>query len=437
MSEPAPAPVRPRNPWWIPPFLGRVPALAPAQLRLLGLVALALFFEHYDLSMLTAALKYIARDLGVAEAELGGMLSVIRLGALGGFVLVAMADRIGRRRLFLVAMAGSGIGTFATALAQTAPQFVAVQMVTRAFLVSGLAVAVVIVTEEFPARHRGWGVGMLGALGASGVGFGALLFAAVEWLPGRWRALYVLGLVPLLFLPLFSRGVPETARFRRRQDEERARGDGPSGPFAWLHPFAAFLRTHPARALGIGVVGSVAAMGRITVFAFTGYYLLQGRGWEPWQYSLMVFVGGAVGIVGNVVAGRLGDAWGRRGAGFVLLALSPVFAWMLYRGSGAWIPLGWSGYVFFGTGQIVLLRAVSAELFPTSHRSTASGWLEVVDTLGAAVGLALVGLASRSPGDLAVAVSWISLTPIAAALLLLVFPETGRRELESLSQEDA
>jgi hypothetical protein len=49
-----------RNPWWIPPFLGRVPEnLGAPRLRLLGMVALALLFEEYDGAMLISALKHI------------------------------------------------------------------------------------------------------------------------------------------------------------------------------------------------------------------------------------------------------------------------------------------------------------------------------------------------------------------------------------------
>ena len=55
------------NPWWIPPFLGGVPDVEPRLVSLLGLVSLALFFEQYDNSMLTSALKFIADDLGMPE----------------------------------------------------------------------------------------------------------------------------------------------------------------------------------------------------------------------------------------------------------------------------------------------------------------------------------------------------------------------------------
>ena len=57
-----------RNPWWIPPFLGGVPDVEPRLISLLGMVSLALFFEQYDNSMLTSALKYIAADLRMTRA---------------------------------------------------------------------------------------------------------------------------------------------------------------------------------------------------------------------------------------------------------------------------------------------------------------------------------------------------------------------------------
>src|SRR5207245_805852 len=93
---------------------------------------------------------------------------------------------------------------------------------TRTFAILCGAVAVVIVSEEFPAQHRGWGIGMLSALGACGGGLGVALFAAVNVLPFGWRALYALGAVPLLFLPLFRREVRETGRFERHRSALRS-----------------------------------------------------------------------------------------------------------------------------------------------------------------------------------------------------------------------
>ena len=207
-------PPRRRNPWWIPPFLGRVPeGVEPAHLRVLGFVALAMFFENYDLGMLGNALPQIAATFGLDKAAQGEFTAMARFGALPAFLLLPFADRIGRRRILLLSIAGMSLGALATALAQSPLQFVVGQFAMRTFIVTAAITSFVVVSEEFPARRRGWGIGMLGGVGAIGFGFGALLYGFIEWLPFGWRALYAVGIVPLAFAPMFARGLRETERF--------------------------------------------------------------------------------------------------------------------------------------------------------------------------------------------------------------------------------
>src|SRR5690349_7920722 len=141
-----------RRPWWIPPFLGRVPegVEAPA-LRLLSAVSLALLFEEYDQALVTAALKQIAAGLDIAERELSLYLALIRLGALPAFLVIPLADRLGRRPLFVFSVAATGLLTFATAFSQTAAQFVLLQAFARVFIVAGASLSFVMIAEEFPA----------------------------------------------------------------------------------------------------------------------------------------------------------------------------------------------------------------------------------------------------------------------------------------------
>jgi len=435
-AEPQPTSRR-RNPWWIPPHvLGRVPAgIDDRALAVLGFVSFALFFENYDVSLLGNALKYITEDLGVPESGLGYFQMLIRLGALPAFFLIPFVDRLGRRRLFLAALVGMSVGTLLTAFAQSAAQFVACQMVTRTFVLTASAVSIVIVAEELPASARGWGIGMLGAVSAVGHGLGAAVFAAIESMPWGWRSLYAIGILPLLLLPVFRRGIRETGRFTAHQARQQSGGAALAGFAAWWSPLRDFFRTHPARATGMALVASVASVGHVVAISFTGYFVLQYHGWTPGQLGLMVVAAGAFGVIGNVVAGRLSDRIGRRTVGFVFLALYPPFAWLFYHGPGWLLPVLWTALVFTLMGASVIIRALSSELFPTAHRGTSTGILALTETLGAAGGLLILGLLQQQGGMLVTLIPLISLGALAAGFILLLLPETGRRELESISDE--
>lgn len=427
---------RPTNPWWIPrPLLGAIPSVTSAQLSLLGFVALALLFENYDFQILNAALPYIATDLEIDHGRLGYFAGAIRFGGVLGFFLIPFADWIGRRRLFLASLVGFSLTTALTALSRTPIEFVCFQLFSRAFMAAGAAVTYVIITEEFPARHRGWGVGMLGAVGAMGHGLGAGLFSAVDHLPLGWRALYLIGALPLLAVPLFRRSVQETRRFRAQP--RRVAANAGAALRAWLQPLRDLAARFPKRTLGVTLMGFCANISHASVFVFISLFVLEFHGWRPWQYSIMFIVCGAIGVVGNVVAGRLGDRVGRRPMAYLFLGLFPAFALLFYSGPGWSLPLAWILLVFGVMGGNVTMRALTTELFPTSYRGTATGWLFLMEALGGATGGVAVSLLTPGREFSPRAAILVSTAAFAGALAVRLFPETSGRELESISREGA
>lgn len=414
------------NPWWMPRAFGAIPTgVEPKTVRLLGMVALALLFEEYDAAMMISALKHIALELRIPEGDLSLYMALIRLGALPAFLLVPLSDRLGRRPVFLVSTVLLGLLTFATAFVQTPVQFVLLQALTRTFFVTGTAVAFVIVSEELPANSRGWGVGMLGALGSLGHGLGAALFSQIEHLPHGWRALYVIGVAPVLLLPLFLRHVPETDRFTAQHLLRE--------PDATHAPVRELFARQPLRALGISLCGFLVAAAAMPSFQFSGYFTQAALGWRPGQYSIMVIAGGALGILGNVVAGKLGDRFGRKAVGFCMLAFFPLASFGFYYGRSTWIvAAAWIPLVFCFMGGRVILRAFSTELFATSHRGAAAGVFTVMEGLGAVAGLLIVHAFGTSGTDqIARVVSGIALLVLGTACILLFFPETRNSELDA------
>ncbi len=392
-------------------------------------MGLGLFFENYDIGLVNAALPQIADGLGIDAGDMGPYLAMVRLGGIGAAFLLPFADLLGRRRIFLASLVGMSLGTFATAVSQTPLQFALFGMATRVFLLTISALALVILVEEFPAERRGAGIGCLAVVGGLGFGVSAGLYAAVNLLPFGWRALYGVGILPLLLLPFFRRSLRETTRFEHTRG---ARDDRAADVFrAWVEPVTGLIRTHPRRVIAMGLAGLLAAAGGIAAFQFTSHFLQEAHGWAPGHYTLLVLSGGLLGLLGNIVGGRGSDRFGRRRVGFACLALAPLFISAFYRGPAATLVLAWGlGVLCTGAGEVVI-RALSAELFPTSHRASATGWLILVQSLGWAAGLVPID-DKGSPAEIAATIGNLSLACAVAGVCLLFVPETKRRELEGI-----
>ncbi len=430
---------RAKRPWWLPHVLGRIPlGLEARHISLVGIVSLAALFENYDMSMLSSALKQIRESFGLSQAEVSSLFAWIRLGAIPAFLVLPLADRVGRRRVFLVAIVGMSLGTMASAFAQTAIQFVIAQTVTRTFLVASTACAVVIIAEELPARHRGWGIGILGAIGALGFGLGALLYARVDLLPFGWRAMYMVGGVPLMMMPMFWRQVPETARFATNRASADARAaasaeDHSRRSHGFVAPLLELLREYPARSLAIAAMALLFATGSSPAFGLLSDFVQTTHGWSPSSYSLMAIVAGSFGVLGNPFMGWAADRFGRRPVAMIAFAAFPLMALATYYGPSEAVPFFWIPFVFILTGANVLMRIISTELFPTSSRNTAMGWETLMETLGSAAGYALVGGLTVVGASIAPAAVLVSGLTVLGVFVIRLLPETAGRELESTS----
>jgi putative MFS transporter len=438
MSDPRPedendasAPYRPG--WFrLTPFLGRPPELTRHQWSVLGLVAIVSLFEQYDLYLFSLNLRQIQADLAIAEADLGWLGSVVRSGALLSLFIALAADRFGRRRLLLLTVIAYTLLTGATALAPDARTFVVLQFLARGFAVAETLIAVVVIAEEFAPEHRGWGIGALGAIQACGAGLAAVAFGFVDVLPGGWRSLYLIGLVPLGLVAYWRRTLPETARFR---DLQSARGTAMHSAPA-LAPVLDLVRTRPGRFAGLASVVFFAGLAMTPGSFFAPKFLQDVHGWSPAAVASLNFLGGAFAIVGNPLAGWLSDRRGRRpvtllfSTGYVLVTL------VFYSATGVLAPALWVLLIFTMMGTDVTLSAFGAELFPTSQRSTASGLRSGARELGGVAGLGLVSVLFGLLGSNWFAIGVLCIVGLLAPLLvLLTFPETAGRTLEEIAPE--
>jgi putative MFS transporter len=385
----------------------------------------------YDLYLFALTLKQIQTDLAIPEASLGVLGSLVRLGAFPACIVALMADRVGRRTVLLGTILAYTLLTGVTACAPNAQTFVLLQFGARTFAVAETLLAVVVIAEEFDPDVRGWGIGAVGAIQACGAGFAALLFMGVEVLPFGWRSLYLVGLGPLLLLAAWRRTLPETTHFIAHQT---TRGSTTSA----LQPLRALVRMYPGRLGAIAATVFILELAEAPASFFGPKYLQDVHGWTPTALGILTIAGGALAIVGNVVAGWGSDRWGRRRVALVFILGQVVWTLAYYSVSGPLLVVAWIGRIFMALGANVTLSAFGVELFPTSYRSTAAGIRLVCVTLGGSLGLLLESLLYG-----VVASHWVTIGALAtlalpgAWLVARWFPETAGRTLDDIAPERA
>ena len=411
-------------------ILGRTPPFTRRQRRVFWIASTAGFFDQYDRALLSLALKQIQTGLKIAESHLGAMLSVIRLGYLLSLLMTPFADVFGRRRLLLYTVFGYTIFTGLIAIAPGERTFVVFEIIARAFAGAEAAIAMVIVAEEVDAAHRGWAIGLLGGVSSIGYGLAAIVFAFINVIPYGWRGLYAIALLPLVLIIPLRRSLPESARFEKEKLEGLR-------PVKIWEPVVQLYTAYPRRLVMMLSIAFLGAMGGNAAGFLFPKFLQETHHWSPGNVSSLFLFGGALGILGSIVAGRMSDRYGRRAMGATFMFLSPLLTIWMYTARGWSIVPAWILEVFCDIAAGTILNAYSAELFPTSYRSTAGSALAVAGTTGGALGLFFEGVLYNFTGSQARAVCYLTVFWIISPIIMWFLPETSGRELEEISPEPA
>ena len=380
--------------------------------RVLVLAALVGVFVDFDGTVIYLALPAIAAEFHAPVEQLTQAASVLALGSVLALPLGALADRRGRRWTLVLVTAGFGIGNFLSGLAPTLLWLAVARLFAVCFATAALGLALTIVIEASPARHRILLVTAVSFGGGAGAGVTAVLYPL---LAPHWRYLYLLGGLGVLLAAALWRWLPES-----RVWADAARGDNPAG---------LLLRPEWRGRLAV-----IALSGFLSFIAFQpgGFFgaLFASRElhFSPFLISAVLFISAPLAVPGYLLGGWLSDRRGRRVPGTVFWALSAVFAAVTYSGRPAAYWMGNATWTFVDGAASPITGAWFGELFPTRARATAQAVGTVAAALGGIVGLQLVG--RLEPGfGLGPSIVLLSAAAFVGALVLLALPETGGRPL--------
>jgi putative MFS transporter len=394
-------------------------ALPASPRRVFALVGVATLFEGFDTQLASLVLPFLQREFALAPAELGSLLSRIGIGTMLAFALIQLADRVGRRPVFLASLAGYALFSLATAFARSAGEFAWLQLAGRCFLVSELALAYVILSEELPDSWRGRANGLLGGLAAFGAAIPAALLPLLESRGAGWRGLFAIGALPLLLLPLYARSLRETRRFAVSTNRAES-----AFSLASLRPL--FARERRLRVAAMSGIWFALNFSAASVMYFYFQYALGERGLSSADTAWIAPASLPFGFAGYAAAGWFADRIGRRPTLSLYLALMSAVAVLCYQSDSRGVILACYAALQALSGGWAVSATLCAELFPTALRASATALTHnLIGRLGMVIAPLATGALADSLDSIGDAVTALALAPLLCLpALWIALPET-------------
>jgi MFS family permease len=369
--------------------------LTRIQWKTLVAANLGWMFDGYETFALILTVGVALRQLldpsqfAQIPAYAGTVIAVTLLGwGIGGILGGILADYIGRRRTMIYAIVAYSLITGLSALAWDWISFALLRFLVGIAIGSEWSTGASITAEVWPDRARGKGAGLM----QCGFGIGFFL-ASLIWLyvgafgPGAWRMMYVIGVLPALFVLWIRGGIPESQSWERTAESRRlarARREGGASLGVEEQALTRFtlaeLFVDPQsrrRAVLVFLLSLTTTLAWWGISTWVPPYIgsVAGKAGLPVQqwasYAGMTYNLGA--ILGYASFGFLADRFGRKPVTMLFFAtalvLTPVlFLWTQDLGL-LLVVAAVNGY--FSLGQYSWMPVWLPELFPTRIRATA------------------------------------------------------------------
>lgn len=368
---------------------------------LLWVVGLGWMFDAMDTGIIAFILPTLIKDWHLSPAQSGLIVSISFVGmALGVIFSGGLADRFGRKVMFMVTLAIYSIATACCAFAPNLTWLLVFRFMVGVGLGGQLPVAVSLVSEYMPAHVRGRFIVLL----ESFWGLGWLIAALVSYfiIPKlSWHVAFLIGGLPLFYVWVIWKKIPESIPYLiQRGDVQKAhvivqKLERQAGvkviqeavmPSVRPHQKISFKQLWSKTFLRSTIMLWLIWFG--IVFSYYGIFtwlpsLLVKQGFDivkSFEYVLFMIL---AQLPGYAVAAWLVDKLGRKATLSGLIGLCAVCAYFFGQAQSNQEIMLWGCLMsFFNLGAWGVLYTYTPEQYPTHIRAFGAGWAAAMGRVG-------------------------------------------------------
>ncbi|QII48036.1 MFS transporter [Bacillus paralicheniformis] len=390
--------------------------------RLLGIAGLGWLFDAMDVGILSFIIAALHAEWKLTPQEMSWIGSVNSIGmAVGAFVFGLLADRVGRKYVFMITLLFFSIGSGLSALTTTLWAFLVLRFFVGMGLGGELPVASTLVSETVAPERRGRVVVLLESFWA----FGWLAAALISYfiIPAYgWQIALLITAIPAIYALYLRIALPDSPKYEKLAQERK--------PTVMENVKSVWSRNYARPTAMLWIVWFC------VVFSYYGMFL--------WLPSVMVMKGFSMiksfeyvlimtlaQLPGYFSAAWLIEKAGRKMVLTVYLLGTAVSAYFFGSADSLALLLASGMFLsFFNLGAWGALYAYTPEQYPTSIRGTGAGMAAGFGRIGGILGPLLVGyLVARGTEISMIFLIFCVAVVAAVAAIFFMGTETKQKEL--------
>jgi AAHS family 4-hydroxybenzoate transporter-like MFS transporter len=411
---------------------GPMTAAPESAARIQSLIVIAILFalqvtDGIDQAVLSFTAPFVRKDLGIGFESLGAAFSAGYIGtALGAVLFGTLADYIGRKFALCLAAISFSIGSLCTIFVHTAPELVAIRLLTGLALGGLFPVVASLILETVATHLRATAATLVSVGTAAGVSLCGPLVAVIEPHFG-WHAAFIIGgTIPAFLSILAIIFISNPRPSKARPDESTEIGSRTvRTPLDSVATLFKSDRWRITLVLWVAIIASGVAM----FFSLSWLpSLAHSAGIKPGIAAIGPAIFSVAGMLVAILIARVVDK-----AGFRVLVLTTAL------GAPAFVLLGQSfgdGDAFlivcglagaFSVSSVNLIGVIAGILYPHELRARGVGWAVAVMRLGGSLAPLLGGFLIARAVPVQMIFLGVAINPLISGLAIWVLWKMAKR----------